>query len=198
MSENEEVQPPVADDAPAGEQPGQEAEQHKPDPWADPDAARKEIEKLRREAAKYRTRAGELEPLARKAQELEDAQKSEQERLTEQLAAVQERAEKATRAAVAAKVEALAAPNFADPTDAANALDLAGFVDDDGLIDVDGIKAALAELLERKPHWARPEDGPRPPRPDRAQGSSGNGKRTPNDPGEEFAGFMNRALQRGR
>ncbi|MDR3080380.1 MAG: hypothetical protein LBV60_05525, partial [Streptomyces sp.] len=80
----------------------------KSDPWSDPEAARREIEKLRREAAGHRTKVRELEPLAAKARELEDAQKSETERLTEQLAAERERAVTATRTAVASKVEALA------------------------------------------------------------------------------------------
>lgn len=170
----------------------------KADPWADPDAARKEIEKLRKEAAKYRTKANDLEPLAKKAKELEDSQKSEQERLTEQLTAAQERAAKAVRTAVASKVEALAAKEFADPEDAAGALDLASYVGEDGAIDTDAIKRDLGDLLKRKPHWARPPEGPRRPAPDRTQGSSGNGNRTPNDPATEFAGFMNRALNQGR
>ncbi|MFC4512541.1 hypothetical protein [Streptomyces ehimensis] len=156
------------------------------------------LRKKNSEAENLRRRLKELEPLAKKARELEDAQKSETERLNDQLAAAQERAAKATRAAVAAKVEALAAKDFADPEDAAGALDLTEFVDEDGAIDTDGIRSALAELLKRKPHWAKPDEGPRSPRPDRAQGSSGNGQRTTTDPADEFAEFMKRSLQRGR
>ncbi|WP_037638543.1 hypothetical protein [Streptomyces flavochromogenes] len=156
------------------------------------------LKKKNSEAENLRKRLKELEPLAKKAQELEDAQKSEQERLTEQLAAQQEKAAKAIRAAVTSKVEALAAKEFADPEDAAGALDLSGYVDDDGVIDVDAIKADLADLLKRKPHWAKAPDGPRRPAPDRTQGSSGNGNRTPNSPADEFAGFMKRALNGGR
>jgi DNA-binding IclR family transcriptional regulator len=184
--EQETVQPDAAPEAELGQA----------DPWSDPEAARKEIEKLRRESAAYRTKNKELEPLARKAKELEDAQKSEQERLAEQLTREQERAAKAVRTAVAAKVEALAAPTFADPEDAAGALDLTAYVDADGVIDTDGIKRDLADLLNRKPHWARPSDnGPRRPAPDRTQGSSGNGNRTPSDPGDIFAGLMQKALK---
>ncbi|MHC3427181.1 hypothetical protein [Streptomyces sp. DT18] len=165
------------------------------DPWADPAAARREIERLRKESASYRTKARELEPLAAKARELEDAQKSEAERLTEQLAAERERAATATRSAVSARVEALAARTFADPEDAAGALDLTAYVAADGAIDTDRIKADLDDLLKRKPHWARPDDsGPRRPAPDRTQGSSGNGSRTPNDPAADFAAFLNRGL----
>ncbi|MGW0312019.1 hypothetical protein [Streptomyces flavidovirens] len=173
-----------------------EAEVTKADPWADPNAARKEIEKLRKEAAKYRTKASDLEPLAREAQALKDAQKSDAERLQGQLTAAEERAAKAVRTAVASKVEALAASTFEDPEDAAGALDLTAYVDDDGVIDTDGIKRDLADLLKRKPHWAKPTDnGPRRPAPDRTQGSSGNGNRTSSDPGDIFAGLMQQALK---
>lgn len=168
------------------------------DPWADPDAARKEIEKLRRENAAHRTKNKELEPLAAKAKELEESQKSEQQRLGEQLVQEQERAQKALRTAVTAKVEALAAKTFADPEDAPGALDLASYVDDEGVIDAAGIQKDLADLLKRKPHWAKQEEGPRRPAPDRSQGSSGNGNRTPSDPGQVFAGFMKQGLERGR
>ncbi|MFE9398662.1 hypothetical protein [Streptomyces flavidovirens] len=175
-----------------------EAEATKADPWADPNAARREIEKLRKEAAKYRTKASDLEPLAREAQALKDAQKSDAERLQGQLTAAEERAAKAVRTAVASKVEALASAEFADPEDAAGALDLAAYVDDDGVIDTEGIKSDLADLLKRKPHWGRPDGGPRSPRPDRTQGSSGNNNRTSNDPAAEFAAFMKQGLTRGR
>ena len=156
------------------------------------------LRKKNSEAENLRKRLRELEPLAKKAQELEDAQKSEQERLTEQLTAQQEKAQRAIRTAVASKVEALAAQQFADPEDAAGALDLTAYVDEDGVIDTESIKADLADLLKRKPHWAKAPDGPRSPRPDRTQGSSGNGNRTPNSPADEFAGFMKRALNGGR
>lgn len=168
----------------------------KSDPWSDPEAARKEIEKLRREAAGHRTRVRELEPLAAKARELEDAQKSETERLTEQLAAERDRALAATRTAVASKVEALAAQSFADPEDAAGALDLGSYVTESGAIDTERIQADLAALLERKPHWARPADtSPRSPRPDLTQGSSGNGNRTTTDPSAAFEAWFKQARQ---
>ncbi|MCX5158086.1 hypothetical protein OOK39_02060 [Streptomyces sp. NBC_00264] len=157
--------------------------------------AKKALSKKNSENENLRKRLKELEPLAKRAQELEDAQKSETERLGEQLTAAQERAAKAVRTAVASKVEALAAKDFADPEDAAGALELAVYVDDDGAIDSDAIKRDLAELLKRKPHWARPDEGPRSPRPDRTQGSSGNGNRTSSDPGDIFAGIMNEALK---
>lgn len=181
----EEPQEPVA---------AQEAEGSEEEPF-DRARALAKIKKVNSEAENLRLRVKELEPLAKKAKELEDAQKSEQERLTEQLTAAEERAAKAIRTAVASKVEALA-KEFEDPEDAVGALDLAAYVDDDGVIDKDAIKRDLAELLKRKPHWARPSDtGPRRPAPDRTQGSSGNGNRTSSDPGEIFAGLMNQALK---
>jgi membrane protein involved in colicin uptake len=157
--------------------------------------AKKALSKKNSENENLRKRLKELEPLAKRAQELEDAQKSETERLTESLTAAQERAAKAVRTAVASKVEALAAKDFADPEDAAGALDPAAYVDDDGAIDSDAIKRALADLLKRKPHWGKPDEGPRSPRPDRTQGSSGNGNRTSSDPGDIFAGLMDQALK---
>lgn len=179
----------------APSEPAEPPEGGQSDPWADPEAARKEIERLRKESAGYRTKAKELEPLAKRAKELEDAQKSEAQRLGEQLTAAQERAAKATRTAVAAKVEALAAKDFADPEDAAGALDLAAFVDEDGSIDTAAIKTELSALLKRKPHWAKAPEGPRRPAPDRSQGSSGNQNR-PSDPAQEFAGILQNALRR--
>lgn len=163
------------------------------------DRARAEakIKKANSEAENLRKRLKELQPLAKRAQELEDAQKTEQQRLVEQLTAAQERAESAVRTAVAAKVEALASADFADPEDAAGALDLTAYVDEDGTIDAAAIKRDLADLLKRKPHWGKPDEGPRSPRPDRTQGSSGNGNRTSSDPGDIFAGLMQQAL-RGR
>jgi hypothetical protein len=197
MPENEETEQ-VEQETPESEA-ALEAEQRPTDPWADPDAARKEIEKLRREAAKYRTKAGELEPLAKKARELEDAQKSEQERLAEQLTDAQQRVQAFRQRAVRAEVRALAAAEFADPEDAHAFLDLDSFVGDDGDIDTDGIRDGLAELLKRKPHLAKPADNsPRAPRSDRTQGSSGNGNRSTSEPSAVFADFMKGALARGR
>lgn len=197
MPENEET-PEVVEETPASEA-APEAEQKPTDPWADPDTARKEIEKLRREAAKYRTKAGELEPLAQKARELEDAQKTDAQRMAEQLTDAQQRVQAFRQRAVRAEVRALAAPEFADPDDAHAFLDLDSFVSDDGEIDTDGIRDGLAELLKRKPHLARPADNsPRSPRPDHTQGSSGNGNRSTSEPSAVFADFMKGALTRGR
>lgn len=53
------------------------------DPWADPNAARKEIEKLRRESANWRTKYREAEPQLSEYQKYLDSQKTEQQKLQE-------------------------------------------------------------------------------------------------------------------
>jgi chromosome segregation ATPase len=65
-------------DDPAGQQPSATS-----DPWSDPDVARKEIEKLRRESAGWRTKYREAEPQLTEYQKWQDAQKTEQQKLTE-------------------------------------------------------------------------------------------------------------------
>jgi DNA repair exonuclease SbcCD ATPase subunit len=192
MPENEETEQSVEE--PQEAEPTQEADGAETEPF-DADRAKKAINKKNAEAKALRERLKEAEPLLAELRRLKDAEKSESERLSDQLTAAQERAEKAVRAAVTSKVEALAR-DFADPEDAVGSLDLAAYVDDDGAIDTDAIKDALADLLKRKPHWARPDEGgPRRPAPDRTQGSSGNGNRTPSTPAEEFAGLMAKALK---
>jgi hypothetical protein len=64
-----------------------------------PDALRKQLEKVRKEAAGYRTKVRELEPLASKAKELEDAGRTELEKLTARAeTAERERTESQARA----------------------------------------------------------------------------------------------------
>jgi hypothetical protein len=64
------------------------------------EALRAQLAKARKEAANYRTKVRELEPLASKAKELEDAGRSDLERLTA-------RAEKAEQAVAATEAKAL-------------------------------------------------------------------------------------------
>lgn len=54
-----------------------------------PEALRKQLEKARKDAAGYRTKLRELEPIAAKAKELEDAQKTEAQKLTERAEAAE-------------------------------------------------------------------------------------------------------------
>ncbi|WP_072814285.1 hypothetical protein [Rhodococcus zopfii] len=64
--------------------------------------ALKELEKVRREAANYRTQVRELEPLAKAQRDLEDAQKTELQRAQEQNAQLVAQLEAAERAALVA------------------------------------------------------------------------------------------------
>ena len=102
MSDTDTVDASPADDT-ADTDPVEEPKQGLPD---DPAVLRKEIDKLRKEAAGYRTKAKELEPLAVKARELEDAQKTEAERVAERLAAAERAQADAERRALLAEVRA--------------------------------------------------------------------------------------------
>jgi chromosome segregation ATPase len=77
----------------------QEGEEQQQSEELSADALRKQLEKARREAASYRTKVRELEPLASKAKELEDAGRSDLEKLTARAEqAERERAEATARA----------------------------------------------------------------------------------------------------
>jgi len=71
---NQQPDPPQADVDPA------------PEPWEDPKLARKEIEKVRREAANWRAKVRDLEPLAQKWTEKVDSEKTELQKLQERAA----------------------------------------------------------------------------------------------------------------
>lgn len=125
----------------------------------------------------WERRAKENAEKAKKFDELEAAKKTNEERLTDQAAAAEARAAKAMHRAVNAEIAALAADGFADPTDAVAALDAAEFIDGDD-IDTEAIREQLADLLERKPHWAKATEAPADPkpskpRPDPSQGPRG-------------------------
>ncbi|MGQ3551700.1 hypothetical protein [Streptomyces rochei] len=193
MPENEQVE--QVETEPQEPESAPEAEGAEEEPF---DRARAEakIRKANSEAKSLRERLKELEPLAQKAKELEDAQKSEQERLAEQLKAAEDRIASVQQRAVRSEVRALAASEFADPDDAHAFLSLDSYVTDDGDVDTAAIQRDLADLLKRKPHLGKPADSsPRSPRPDRTQGSSGNGNRSSSDPGAIFAGLMDQALK---
>jgi hypothetical protein len=68
--------------------------------------ARESLSKANREAAQFRTQLRELEPVAAKARELEEAQKTEQQRQADALTAAQEAASKAQSEAVRYRVAA--------------------------------------------------------------------------------------------
>lgn len=158
-----------------------------------------ELRKKNSEAANLRKRLKEQEPLLAELQQRKDAEKSDTDRLSDQLTQAQEQVAKTRLRLVRTQVQALAMTGFADPEDAVGALELDSYIDSDGDIDEAAIKADLDALLERKPHWAKPQpqEGPRRPAPDRTQASGANKTRTL-DPAEEFAGFLKERLHPSR
>lgn len=78
-----------------GQEPPAGEGQSTTDPWASPDAARAEIERLRREAANWRTKVRELEPHAKRAQEMEEATKSEVQKALDRAAQAEQQAQAA-------------------------------------------------------------------------------------------------------
>lgn len=91
---------------PASEDPTPDpAPEPEPEPF-DADRAKAKIAKANSEAANLRKRLKELEPLALKAKELEDASKSESEKLTERLTAAEKRAQEAELRALRVEVAA--------------------------------------------------------------------------------------------
>ncbi|MGW7688820.1 hypothetical protein ACWGMA_07990 [Streptomyces asiaticus] len=158
--------------------------------------AEAKIRKANQEAKNLRQRLKELEPLARKAKEFEDAQKTETERLTERLQQADERITATRKRLVASEVKTLALNAFADVDDPLGELDLDSYIDSDGDVDTAAIQADLDALLERKPHWARvqPPEGPRRPAPDRTQASGANKTKAPS-PRDEFAGWLSSQLK---
>lgn len=83
INQVEPQQPALAaqDDAKGQEQQGQAG--GKTDPWSDPEAARKEITRLRKEAADWRTKYRSAEPQLSEYQKWLDSQKTEQQKLAE-------------------------------------------------------------------------------------------------------------------
>jgi len=155
-----------------------------------------QVSKARGEAKGLRDRLKQAEPQLAEYNKLLESQKSAEQRAQDAAAAADKRAQAAISRAVKSEIRAMAADSFADPDDAATALDPTEFVDDNGDIDTAGIKRELAELLERKPHWAKGEGtSARRPAPDRSQGSSSN-NRTAKSEGEQFAAFLNNQLGR--
>lgn len=145
---------------------------------ADRAAAKREAAAEKRAAAEARRKAAEL---AKKVEEYEDRDRSELEKAQAQADRAKDLATKAVARSVRSEIKVAASGKFADVSDATDVLmrDPSKFVDADGEIDVGAIEAELADLLERKPHWAKPEPAavepekkPKP-KPDPGQGSRG-------------------------
>ena len=142
-------------------------------------AAKKEAAAAKKSAAEERRKAAEL---ARKVAEFEDREKSELERAQSAAERSAEQAAKAVARSVRSEIKVAASDKFADTSDAIDVLmrDPSKYVDADGEVDAEAIEADLADLLERKPHWGKPEPAAAPaaeprtkPKPDPGQGSRG-------------------------
>ena len=125
---------------------------------------RDEVKKARGEAAKYRTQLREVEPLAKRAQELEDAQKSDQQRLSEQLDTA--RSEGSTAKAEAARlrvaIEKGVPAALVDRLRGDTAEDLAA--DADALLELVGSNQPAPRVPSRPVERLRPGSGePEPP-----------------------------------
>lgn len=164
------TQPPTAD-------PG-DGQQEKPQTFTQADVDRLIAERLKREREKFRD-YGELKTKAAEFDKAAEAQKTAEQRAVEQAQQAQQRADQLLQRAVRSEIRALAAEKFADPDDPGGFLDVTRYISGDGDVDVDAIRADLDDLLARKPHLAKPEPGPRPPAPNRAQGASGTGLAEP-------------------
>jgi hypothetical protein len=179
---------PTTDDQPA-------ARDYTP-PASQADLDRIISDRLARERSKY----ADYDALREKAQywdQIEQASKTEYEKAQEEVSRWQSEAETWRTKAVTSRVETLAAADFADPSDALAAIsEPAKYLGAGGEIDEAAIKADLAAVLERKPHWRRASDappGPRIPAPNPAQGSGVNGKAAA-DPATELAAFLRAQL----
>jgi hypothetical protein len=158
------------------------------------------------EARKWEQRAkdnkkalDEAKPVLDQWKQLEEASKTELQRAQEELTRWQTEAGTWRTAAVSSRVETLAASDFADPSDALAGIgDPAKYLDAGGQINEDAIKADLAALLDKKPHWRRAADQapatPRVPAPNPAQGSGVNGKSAAN-PAAEFGALVQGLLK---
>lgn len=204
VTETEEVdatEPEGDSDAGGEDEPNAKPQEGKQADAFDAKRAQEKIRKANQEAAGLRKRLKELEPLAKRAQEAEDAQKTEVERLQERLDAAEKRGAQFRGRAVKSEVRSMAADLFADKTDPEALLDLDAYIGDDGEIDSDRIKTDLEDLLERKPHLAKPKPDStqqrRKPAPDRTQASGANQPRAKNA-ADEFAGFVQSRLLKGK
>jgi len=158
---------------------GQATEVVEPDEKALGDAGKKALteERAARKAAEKKVQEAESKAAAvlAKLEGREAEWSAEQERkeaITEALA-------KRDSQIVQARLEAAATGKLADPADAALYVDTKDFeVSETGTVDTEAMSAAIADLIERKPHLAA-RGGSATPRPDPSQGTSGGvGKRT--------------------
>jgi len=133
------------------------------------------ITKPNSEARQLRERLKELEPKAAEFERQQEAAKSDLQKAQEAAEQANATIQALRTQAVTSKIEALAATTFHDATDAHQIG--TDFLSDDGTVNEEAIKAALGDLISRKPHLARTNDL-RAPLPNPAQGASAAGQPT--------------------
>jgi sRNA-binding protein len=146
----------VTDDAQGADGGTQEEEQDKPLGPAGEKALAAEKAKRKEAEAKARAARERIAELERggdeAAKEKAEIEKAAMARANQRL--------------VRAEVKAAAAGVLTDPNDAAQFLDLSSFeVGDDGEVDADEVKAAIADLVKKKPYLAASIQVRRPPWP---------------------------------
>lgn len=187
MSENVETpavtEPPAAASTPPADPTPTEAAKSQENPWDNPEAAKAEIERLRRENAKDRTNAKaqaadaakqELSQQIAKALGIVTEETPTPEQLTQNLTAAQQEAKQAR---IELAVFRSAAAAGADP---AALLDSASFLASLAAVDpsdASAVSAAIASAVEANPRLGAA--GPRPPAPNPAQGASAQGAPAP-------------------
>lgn len=174
---------------------GQGAEQNYTPPATQADLDRIVSERLARQKAQFKD-YDQFKAAADELATIKAANQTAEQRQAEELAKWQSEAETWRKTAVGSRIEAIAASSFADPSDAVGSLDPAAYLDAGGQINDKQIQSDLAALLERKPHWRKPDGtpaGPRVPAPNSAQGSGGGA--AAGNPAQEFAALLQGQLR---
>lgn len=195
MTEPSTVTPETAETGDQGGEGVQQSAAYTP-PATQADLDRIITERVNRTKAQFKDYA-DLKTKAAELDQIKATNQTEAERQAEELTRWQGEAETWRGHAVGSRIQALAAGMFADPSDAVETLKSGQYLDAGGQIDDTAIQADLDALLERKPHWRRPDGtpaAPRVPAPNPAQGSGGG---TPAaDPATEFASILRQGLAR--
>ncbi|HEX4018187.1 MAG TPA: hypothetical protein VHX15_15740 [Frankiaceae bacterium] len=142
-----------------------------PDPAADP-AAQPDTTDWKAQARKWEARAAENKAAAKKLAEIEAANQSAQERAETAAKAAEDRAQAATLRIASAEVRAALTGIVPDPAAIVEDLNLAKYLTEDGEVDADKVAALQAKYQALAPA------GSRAPRPNPAQGGSGQPAKT--------------------
>lgn len=125
-----------------------------------------QLQKARKEAADYRSKLRDAEPLVKKAKDLEAANQTAQEKAEAAARDAEARAAAALHRVASAEVRAALTGIVPDPSAVVEDLNIARFIGDDGEVDGDAVKA-----LAEKYSALTPPPGPRAPAPNPAQGN---------------------------